>query len=110
MASRNYITAIIVSIFIMVMLSSGAPVTPPDSQVIVCQPWLLCGMVAYNPQETQCCEDGSVQYLPLHCGPTHNFDPCFQHCCTDSVKNTFTVVNKTREGTETSDCAMASFN
>ncbi|XP_072472589.1 insulin growth factor-like family member 3 [Notamacropus eugenii] len=100
MASGNYITAIVVSISIMIIpSSSGAPVTP-DSQVIMCQPWLLCGMVAYNPQENQCCEDGSVQSLPLHCGPTLKFDPCSQRCCPNSFKKEFIVVNKR------SDCKM----
>ncbi|XP_020834164.1 insulin growth factor-like family member 3 isoform X2 [Phascolarctos cinereus] len=107
MASRTYIT-VIVSIFFMVILScSSAPVTPTDSQVIVCQPWLLCGTVAYNPQENQCCEDGSVQPFPLSCGPTFTYDPCFQHCCPDSYRGKYTVVNKTRGGTERSDCEMA---
>ncbi|XP_036599345.1 insulin growth factor-like family member 3 [Trichosurus vulpecula] len=111
MASRHYIMAIIVSIVIMVILSSsGAPVTPPNPQAFMCQPWLLCGIVAYNPQDSQCCEDGSVQSLPLKCGHEDQFDPCSQYCCPNSVKNTFTVINKTREGTERSDCKMVSSN
>ncbi|XP_068944388.1 insulin growth factor-like family member 1 [Petaurus breviceps papuanus] len=108
MASRNYIT-VIFSIFIMVILSSGAPVTPQGPQVIMCQPWLLCGMVAYNPQDSQCCNDGSVQSLSLQCGPKLDFNPCSQHCCPFSDQEKYIVVNKTKGGTEKSDCEMASF-
>ncbi|KAM9034266.1 insulin growth factor-like family member 1 isoform 2-T3 [Sarcophilus harrisii] len=91
-----------------ILFSSGAPVTPPDPPVMVCQPWLLCGSVAYNPQEKQCCEDGSVQSLPRSCGPELTFDPCSQRCCPHSVQRKFTVVEKTQEGIERTGCEYSS--
>ncbi|XP_043847004.1 insulin growth factor-like family member 2 [Dromiciops gliroides] len=102
MASGNYIMALTFSIFIVAILSSaGAPVTPT---VIMCQSWSMCGAVAYNPQENQCCLDGSVRSLSLLCGPKLTYDPCSERCCPDSVLKKYIVVNKTREGTERTDC------
>ncbi|XP_016277780.1 insulin growth factor-like family member 2 [Monodelphis domestica] len=82
MASGSYILGAVIPIFFMALLSSSAsPVTPTDSKVIVCKSWFLCGAVAYNPEENQCCEGNRVQPLSLRCGPELTFDPCSQRCC-----------------------------